>query len=322
VAETEDETNERIARGHNNPPLGAMIGEAEGDFAAITTEHLQTAYDKHIVAATALLDEARALPAVIDDDETKGKFTSLIKRIRDHAKTLTSFHGKEKQPYLRGGQAVDQYFFGTIGKLARRNKTDNAGAADILNGRLTVYDTKVLEAERLKRQREADEAARIAREAAEKAAREAAAEAKRLREAEEARLAAERARNPERKEEKAAVAEAAHAAAADQGGKADTAAADAAAALAKAQETHLATTAKPADIMRRRGDDGTLSTMGTEKHADIVDYEKLGDAMGTLWPYIGAQAKQQAVNAFARATDYRQSLPGCDIGRRHKSTVR
>lgn len=321
---SDDKTTENLREriGGNNPPLGALIGESEGDFAGITTGYLATAYAKHIAAGEELLEEARKLPREIPDDDVKGKFTSLIKRIRDHAKALTAFHSKEKQPYLRGGQAVDQFFFGTIDKLSRRDRKANPGAADVLNNRLTEYDNKVLEAERLRRQREAEEAARIAREAQEKADREAAEEAARVRAAEEAKLAAERARNPDRKEEKAAVADAAQAAAAEQAPKTDAAAVDASAALAKAQEAHLATTARPADIMRTRGQDGTLSTMAQEKYAEITDYAELDKAMAALWPHIPAQAKQQAVNAYARATDYRQSLPGCDIGRRNKSQVR
>lgn len=317
---SDEAENPRERLGGNNPPLGAMIGQTEGDFAAITSDYLADAFAKQIEIATSLLGEARDLPKEIPDDETKGKFTSLIKRLRDHSKTLTALHVAQKTPYLRGGQAVDQYFFGTIDKLARRVKTNNPGAADILNNRLTEYDNKILAAEQARRQREADEAAKDAREAAQKAEAERLAEEKRVREAEEAALAAERARNPERREEKAAVAEAAHSAAQDQGQKADAATVDAQVALGKAQEAHLATTAKAADIMRTRGEDGTLSTMGTEKFAEILDFEALDSAK--LWPYISADAKQKAVTAFARATDYRVAMPGCSIGRRNKSTVR
>lgn len=312
--------NPREIIGANNPPLGRSISAEEGDFALVATAFLEEEYAKQGPIVAALLEEARAIPKVIEDEGTKSKVTSIIKRMRDQAKLLVAAHGKEKQPYLRGGQAADQFFFGLVDKLARRTKTNNPGAADVLNNRLTDYDNRVLEAERLRRQREADEAAARAREAQEKAAREAAAEVRRLLEAEEAAAAAERARNPERKEEKAAIAETAQAAVAEQAAKTDTAKVEAAATFAQAQEAHIATLAKPADIMRTRGEDGTLSTMGTEKYADILDRTLLDKEK--LWPYIKPEALASALTQWARLTDYNQSMPGAAVGRRNKSVVR
>lgn len=305
MSDTND-MNERAVIGGNNPPLARSIAAEEGDFAATTTAYLQEDYAKQPDIVASLLDEARAIPKVIEDAETKSKAASIIKRLRDTAKALDAFHGKEKQPYLRGGQAVDQFFFGLIDKCVRRVKTNNKGAADVLNDRLTDYDNRVLAAEQARRAREAAEAARIAREAQEKAAREA-------REAEEARLAAERARKPEAIEQKTVAAQ-------QQETVADAAKVEAVVTTARAEEAHIATLARPADIMRTRGDDGTLSTMGTEKYAAIVDRDLLDKA--ALWPYLPLPALETALRAWAKNTDYRTPMAGAEVGRRNKSVVR
>jgi hypothetical protein len=309
MTNSEISTEETLALagiGHNKPPLARSISGEEGDFALVTTAFLNDEYAKQPAIVLALLEEARALPKTIEDDETKGKVTSLIKRLRDTAKALVSFHEKEKQPYLRGGQAVDQFFFGLVDKCAKRTKANNPGAADILNNRLTDYDNRLLAAAQAARDREAAEQRRLAQEALDKANREAAI-------AEEARLAAERARKPETQAAKQAVA--AHAEA-----KADEAKVDAVVAAAKAEQTHMATFAKPADLMRTRGADGTLSTVGTEKYAEITDRTLLDIKL--LAPYIKLEALQSALTQWAKFTDYNTPMPGAAIGRRNKSQVR
>lgn len=300
--------------GHNNPPLARSISLEEADFAQVVTDFLAEEYRKYLVAAQALLDEATALmrdPGTgkirdIEDEETKGKVRSLIKRMRDLAKDLDAFHSKEKNPYLRGGQGVDQIFFGWIDKLSRRDRKNRPGAADILNQKLTEYDDRVLAAARAAAQREAEDKARIALAAQQAAAREA-------REAEDRRLAAERARKPETVEQKTGMARA-------QEQIADAAKVDAEVATARAQDAHIGTLRKSADIMRTRGDDGTLSTVGTEKYAEIADRTKLNIAL--LAPYIKLEALESALTQWAKFTDYNVQMDGAAIGRRNKSLVR
>lgn len=299
--------------GHNAPPLARSIAAEEGDFAAVTTAFLEEEYAKQPQIVQSLLDEAAALVRgpdgklrPIGDDDTKGKVASLIKRMRDAAKALAAFHSKEKQPYLRGGQAVDQFFFGLVDKLAKREKRNRDGAADVLGGMLTDYDNRKLAEEQERRRREAEEAARREREAREERERQE-------REAEQARLAAERARKPETKEEKGhAALEAEQAASA--------ARIEETVAAQRAEEARIDTLRKPADIMRNRGEDGTLSTVGQEKYAEIVDRAKLD--LVKLGPYIPLDGLQKALNAWARATDYREEMPGASVGRRNKSLVR
>ena len=302
-----------VGIGDNKPPIAALISAEDGDFAQVTTAFLAEEYAKQRTITQSLLDEASALMRdensklkKIDDEDTKGKVVSLIKRMRDHAKALTAFHSKEKQPYLRGGQGVDQFFFGDIDKLSRRDKKNKPGAADIINDELTDYDNRVLAAEQARLKRIADENARLAREA------QAQAEAEKA-EAERLRLAAERARTPEKIEEKTQAAVEAET-------RADAAQVEAAVAAPKAEEARIDTLRKPADIMRNRGTDGTLSTVGIDKYAEIADRTLLNKEL--LWPYIKQEALESALTQWAKMTDYNQQMPGALIGRRNKSLVR
>ncbi len=285
----------------------AVIGDnAAPDYAKIEVDRLADEYAQMSRDVTAFLDEARAVPAKIENDEVKGIVTSLIKRGRDMARKLNGFHEVEKQPHFRRGQGADQFFFGLEDKIAKRNKNANNGATDILQARLTDYDNRVLAAEQERRRLEAEQAAR------EEAGRLAAArEAERV--AEEARQTAERARAPEKIEEKTVIA-----AQAEQ--VASTAKVEAVVAAGRAEDAHIATLAKPADIMRRRGDDGTLSTMGQETYAEMFDRTKLD--FTKLGPYFAIAAVEVALRAWAKSTDYRTPMDGASIGRRNKSIVR
>jgi hypothetical protein len=297
--------NPRAVLGDNEPPLAKVISEQE-DFAQTVTDFLNDEFAERPKTVAELLDEARNLPPEIVDDATRAPYPGVIKRIRDEAKLLVALQEKEKTPYLRGGQAVDQFFFGLIDRLARRDKKNKPGAADVLNSRLTAYDTKVLEERQAEARRIAQEAERVAREAQEKAYREA-------REAEEKRLAAERARKPEIVEQKAAVANAAEVAA-------SSAAAAAAIAANQAEAAHVDTLRKASDIMRDRGGDGTLTTMATEPYAEIEDESKLD--RNALWPFINLDAKERALRAWSKNTGYTKQMDGAKIGKRPKSVVR
>lgn len=309
--------NERARMGGNNPPLPALISEAaeRDDFAKLVTEWLGERFGFAPQETTDLLNECTALVKnadgslkPIEDDATKAKVASLIKRIRDAVKKFDGMHDKEKTAYHRGGQAVDQYFFALIDRLARRDKKNKPGAADVLQGLLTDYDTKVLAAENARRAAAAAEAARIAREAQLKAEQE---ERDRL----EAEAAAARARNPEKIEEKKEVAQ-------EKTVTAAVATAEASRAQAVADEKRIETFAKPADIMRSRGDDGTLTTMATEPYAEIIPGQDGLLDKEALWPYIKLEAKEQALRAYAKNTGYTVQMNGATIGRRPKSVVR
>lgn len=301
---TETTPNPREVIGGNNPPLAKQISDQE-NFAQTVTDFLNDQFVAVPGTVTGLLDEARAL-APITNDTTRAPYPGLIKRIRDEAKRLDAFHEKEKTPYLRGAQAVDQFFFGMIDKLSRRAKTNRPGAADVLNDRLTIWDNKVLEERRAEQRRLAEIAEREAAAARKKAADELAA-------AEEKRLAADRARKPEHIETKMEVAD-------QQEVVASVAAAEAAAAADRAQAAHIDTLTKAPDIMRSRGDDGTLSTMQTEPYALMTDRTKLDYTK--LAPFFTVAEVEKALRGWAKNTGYTVQMEGAEIGRRAKSVVR
>lgn len=305
MPDTNEDLNPRAIMGGNFPPLARSIAAETGDFAQVVTAFLEEEYRQYPEQMNGLIEAAAALPEEITDQETKEAAATLVKRTRDLAAKFDAFHKKEGQPYFRGKQAVDQFFFGMIDKLTRRTKTNRPGSADVLLQRITDYDNRVLAAEQERRRLAAAEAARIARAEQERAATAA-------REAEEARRAAERARAPamiETRQVAAAVAETA----------ASEAHVEAVVTTARAEEAHIATLAKPADIIRNRGLDGTLATMGVEKYATIVDRRLLD--LNELAPFIPLKALEQALTGWAKTTDYGTPMTGADIGRRNKSRV-
>lgn len=298
--------NPRAVIGANNPPLARSIAAETGDFAAVVTAFLQDEYAQYPGQLEALLTEAAELPATINSTEDKEATASVVKRLRDLNNKFDSFQKKEKQPYLRGGQAVDQFFFGMMDKLVRRAKGNQAGAGDALLSRITAYDDRLIAEERERRRLAEAEAARVAAAAARKLAEEQA-------EAERLRLAAERARTDETRQAKAALA-----AEAEQ--KASAAAVEATLAAETAEVARVDTYVKPADIVRHRGSEGTLSTGGTEKYAEITDRDALD--MNKLRPFIDFASLEKALRAWARTTDFNVPMAGAAIGKRNKSRVR
>lgn len=288
----------------------SMIGDNTQsiDYAQEEINRLQQDYSHIGKAVDELLAEAAKFD-VVSDESDKGKVTTLIKRIRDEAKRISGLHDLEKIPYLRRGQAVDQFFFGAEDKLAKRDRKANDGAADRLGRILTDYDTRVLAVEQERRRREAAEAARIAREAEDK---RLAAE----REATEGRLAAERARKPDTQAAKAEVARGA-ALAASEARVEDTVA------TAKAEDAYVDTLARPADIMRTRGDDGTLATMGTEKFAEVTDRNTID--LEKLRPYFTPDMLEKALRSYANSVAYSNDasvqIAGARFGKKPKSRV-
>lgn len=288
--------NPRAVAGNNKAP----------DYAQRVTEQIAIDYAELSANVTLMLDEARVLPKEIEDEATLGLYAKLIKRFRDTTARITAFRTAEKEPYLRGGQAVDAFFFSLEDKCARREKKNKPGAADILQDRLDDYQQRKLAQEQAVRRRAAEETARIereTREAAEKAAREA----------EEARLAAERARKPETTAAKTEIAE-------HKETVADAATVAAQVAGAAAEDAYVETLARPADLVRTRVEDGPLVTMNQIGYAEIVDDAKLDKEK--LWAFISLDAKEKALRAWAKTTGHRTQMEGAAIGHKNKSAVR
>ena len=285
--------------------IGGNTADAP-DYSREESDRLRRDYAELDRNVAELIAEADAMPDEIPDDETKGQVASLIKRIRDASKRADGFRDLEGTPHFRRKQGVDQFFFGIIDRLTKRDRKNRDGVADTLQTRLTAYDNRKLMEEQARRRAAAEaaarEEARLRAEAAEKA-----------RIAEEARLAAERARKPETTAAKQEVANTAELLATE-------AAIDATIATSPAEDLHRKTLAKPDHIMNHRGSDGTLSTMAREGYAEVEDAAKLD--MAALWPFISLDAKEKALRAWAKSSGHRQMMTGAAIGFRNKSVVR
>jgi len=291
--------------------IGGNSGDI--DYAKQEVDRLRKEYAPLEQSAAELEVEGQAAEkAGISDPQSKGTVTSLIKRIRDMNKKAEGLRELEGLPHHRRKQGTDQYFFGIIDRLAKRDRKNNDGIGDRLSKMLTEYDTRVLAEEQEKRRKEAAEAARKEREARE--AREKAE-----REAREAEEAAARARAPAKIEEKTEVAVEAAA-------QASTARVEETVAAAKAEETYVAAQASPADIMRTRGADGTLSTMGTEKFCEITNRKELEKNLDKIAAYIPIAALETAAKAYANSHGYSSDesvqIPGVRFGKRPRSVVR
>lgn len=297
--------NEEAVQGHNAPP----------DHGKIAADRMNEEYAKERKAVDDLLGEAlhligskdKNIPAVyVEDDETMGRFATLVKRLRDTSAQLLSHHKKEKEPYYRAGQAVDRFFFGLAELCTRRNKTDAAGAADILQARVDDFMQKKLAAEEARRaearrlaQAEEDRLTRL-RLAQEQAARDAL-------------LKAERAKKPEN-------IEAHQTTAADNAAKAIETRGAENVARDKTVEATQAAAAKPADLVGTRVSNDTKVTMARENYCEVEDVSLLEGA--TLWDFVRDDAKIQAVKDWAKITQYKRPMPGAKIGSRPKTVIR
>lgn len=312
--------NPRAVIGDNDPHhLIRMIAESSLDFSDLVTAYLEAEYAQFAAQIEPLKEAFAQLPNPIVGIEDKEAYATIVKKVRDLAAKLEAFHKKEKNPFWRGGQGADQYFFGLIDLLQKRSKQNRPGLADVGLARIGEYDDRIL-AEEMERRRLAEvEATRIAQEAQRKAAADAEA-------ARQAQLAAERARTDASRVARQAEAAAAATAAAATAAQATTA-------TQQAQERRIESIAPPAPILRNRGADGTLSTSAQVPYAELADRGTLlagsvtigGTTMpnlNALAPFLSTEALQKALTAWAKTHDYNVQMPGALIGRRAKPVVR
>lgn len=276
------------------------------DYAAEESARLALEYKNLEAEATDLLAEARKAPEIVEDEETAGWFTTLIKRFRDLDSRVEKVRVGEKLPHMRREDAVDSFFFRLRERLARRKKTDKPGGLDVLLARLNDYNQRRLAEEEARR-----EAARREAERVEQAAREKAAAEQRA--ADEAAAAADRARKAKNIE--------AHQQVADQHQQAaDTASADAEIARDKVIETRADATAKPADMVRERHQGGALNTMRQVWVVEIEDSMKLDPV--ALWAFVKDDHKLMALRSWAKTTNYKKPMDGALIEQRNETVVR
>jgi hypothetical protein len=274
--------------GHNEAPISAQSVTAAmaRDYAALAQ------------ATSALLVEAKALPDAVADEGDLQVVSAVIVKIRDKAKLANATREKEKEPYLRGGQAVDAFFKDLIDRLDKTNT--------ILGRRVNAYQQAKLAEERARRAAEAREAARVASEAAARLA-----EQERLaREATEAAARARKAENIAAHNEEAA----------DHAELAAAAARAAALALNEAAAAELAAKQKPAELTRSRFEEGTLVTMKQVGYVEIVDAALLD--LAALRPFIKEEHLLQALRAWAKINNHKKPMPGAIVEMRDEAVVR
>lgn len=303
--------------------VGSNTGDAP-DYALMESERLRQDYAEVFRAVREFLADYEKVPEVLKTQEDKETVVGLIKRARDLKTRIVGYHDLEKQPHLRRGQAVDQTFYAEHDLIAKRDKRANDGAADALQKRLTDFDVRELAILQARRRQEALDARKEADQVlaeAEQAEREAAA-ARRRWEALDA--AAARARKAETI---AARQEEARAAGAEAEKAADRAVAlqgEVAATESRAQDAHISTLQRPADAMRQRHADGSLSGMDSEKFAEIIDRETLD--LEKLRPHIAFADLEKALRGYANSQAYSGDasvqIAGARFGKRPRSKVR
>lgn len=292
------EANPRAVVGSNQAP----------DYAQRVTDQMAADYAALATSITELLNKAREAATTVDTDDDAISLGVIVKDLRDAFNRADAYRQTEKESFLRSEQAVDAFFFALMEKCRRRNPRDRSqkpGAADILQARIDDFLERKRIAEEAKRQQEAADQARIAREAKEKADREA-------REAEDKRLAADRARKPETIEEKAAIASEAEQRATESQAEAQIAA-------TQAQDAHIATLAKPAEMARTRGD-GVLLTLAKDNDAIVVDRAKLD--VVALFPLFTDKEVDKALRGWAKITGYNKPMAGAEIIKKNKGVTR
>lgn len=289
-----------------NNPREAIGGNQVEDYAAVETVRLKDEYQGYKNTAIELKAAVDAFPEVVDSDDLALKGAALDRRIGDLDDRVKETHKVEKEPHLRRGQAVDAYFGLIRMFLYAAKKTDKAGLGDTIRSRVNAWNQKKLAEERRVRA----EAERLASEEAARKERERL-EAERVER--EKREAAERARRPDRKAE--LEKEASDAAAVTAQKVADESVARADLSNARADKT-----AKSADLVRTRGDDGVLMTMKQVGYAEVVDSSLLD--VNVLRPYFKEDHFAHALKQWAKAQQYRKPMNGASIGMRDVTDYR
>ena len=289
----------------------AVIGDNQDvDQAQIVSDRLTALYFQSVQSIDELLGKVPSMPEKVSSDADALMLGALIKQLRDQDNKLEAFRESEKQPFLRGGNAVDNFFHSLRDKIARRKRGDRSvkpGAIDILQGRIDDWQTAKRAAELARLEADRLEAARVSRE-------EQARLRKQLEEAEAARLAAERARTEQTKATKAAIADAEAAKAAHAKALADIAA-------EKAKDAELATQISSADLVRVRAENGGVMLTSRDEGYAFVTNRNLLD-LEKLRPFFTQFELEKALRGWAKSTGFEMTMEGAEIGFRQRGVTR
>lgn len=139
--------------------IASNVGHNSGSIPI--SEILASDYEELAEKIAAALDEARALPADVENDEHVEAVTRVVKRVRTLATYAEDRRKAEKEPHLQAGRDVDAFFKVFNEKLEKTKQ--------ILERRVTAYLAKKAAEERARREEEE----RKAREEMERKMREA-----------------------------------------------------------------------------------------------------------------------------------------------------
>lgn len=274
--------------GDNNPP----------DYAKAVADRMAQEYAELANNVASALQNAQTLPKEVTDEEQSRQLSTAIVDLRDIAARAEKIRVVEKEPFLRGGSAVDQFFNGLKDRLDK--------GAKILTARVHNYNEarRIAEEKRRRAEFEAQQAERRRIEEEERRAAAAAAEAA---------AAAARARKPEN-------IEAHQERAAELAAQADALSVDRMIAASREEEAMISTLQKPAEMVRERFDDGVLNTMKTEPYVELVDRNLLG--LGVLTPYFRETDILYALKQYGKATQHKRPLAGAIIEMRAATVIR
>lgn len=276
-------------RGHNQAP----------DVVQQTIDRLAKDYASVTAAVEELEAKANAMAAQEITDRTGlESFSNFVVALRDKFRDVEATRVAEKEPLLRGGQAVDGFFKAKLDQLERAGKA--------LTRVIDTYNQKRLAEERRIREEQRREAERIAEETRKREAAERQA-------AEEAEAAARRMRKPENIETQEKLAQ-------QHTAEADDAAIEHQIAAQNAEDARISTQVKAADMVRERFDEGRVVTMKQEGYAEIVDKDQLDKDL--LWPFIKDEAVAVALRQWAKTTGHKKQMAGASIGFRDKTVIR
>jgi hypothetical protein len=250
-------------------------------------ERLELDYGALLNAVTEELNAAEALPEVVENSTDMAEVGAMIIRLRDLAARAESHRRSEKEPWLRGGNAVHVFFTKRLIEsldLMRR----------ILSRRLDVFKQRQLADERVKR------------EVAATAARRQHEEAQRtLRESEDAVGRARSLESKLQREQEAASARV-----------------ESDAANARAEDAALQTKTKAGRMVGEHFE-GTRSGQVTMRKHEVVyinDVRKLD--LELLRPFLKEEHLLMALRAWARATGFAREMPGATVSVREVAIVR
>lgn len=233
------------------------LGHNQAPAIEILRDELELENEPLLKRAADLAAAAARMPDKVRDDDTAGKFSDMVKLIAAAIKASEAGRVGKKEPFLEGGRAIDGFYKKRISDPLLAIKAS-------VEQRLGIYlRQKAAEEKRVR-----DEADRLARQAAQRAADEAAKAAAAMQDQKDLDAALEAQRL------------------ADEAAIASVAASKAAA-------------AKPAEMARTRGDVGSLGTLRTVWMFKDLDRETI--ALDVLRPYLAEEDIGKAIRLAIKA---------------------